>query len=89
MAVMLGAFGIYLETKLQTGLQNAAARAEAAERGATEARAQAQRELGYRNSVCAGCIHHNDAATRCCFSIDVVYADPGAPDHVQLRGGFK
>ena len=46
MAVMLGAFGIYLETKLQTGLQDAAARAEAAERGATEARAQAQRELG-------------------------------------------
>ena len=46
MAVMLGAFGIYLETKLQTGLQDAAARAEAAERGATEARAQAQREIG-------------------------------------------
>ena len=46
MALMLGAFGIYLETKLQTGLQDAAARAEAAERGATEARAQAQRELG-------------------------------------------
>ena len=46
MAIMLGAFGIYLETKLQTGLQDAAARAEAAERGATEARAQAQRELG-------------------------------------------
>lgn len=46
MAVMLGAFGIYLQTKLQTGLQDAAARAEAAERGATEARAQAQREIG-------------------------------------------
>jgi hypothetical protein len=46
MAVMLGAFGIYLQTKLQTGLQDAASRAEAAERGATEARAQAQREIG-------------------------------------------
>ena len=46
MAAVLGAFGIYLETKLQTGLQDATARAEAAERGATEARAQTQRELG-------------------------------------------
>jgi hypothetical protein len=46
MAVMLGGFSLYLETKLQTGLQDAAARAEAAERGAAEARAQAQRELG-------------------------------------------
>ena len=46
MAIMLGAFGLYLETKLQTGLQDAATRAETAERGATEARAQTQRELG-------------------------------------------
>jgi anti-sigma-K factor RskA len=46
MAVILGGFGVYLETELQTGLKDAAARAEAAERGATEARAQAQREIG-------------------------------------------
>jgi hypothetical protein len=46
MAVILGLFGVYLQFQVQSGLRDAAARAEAAERDATAARAQAQRELG-------------------------------------------
>jgi hypothetical protein len=45
MALILGAFGVYLQFQVQTGLRDAAARAEAAERGAAAARAVAQREL--------------------------------------------
>jgi hypothetical protein len=44
-AVLLGGFGVYLQSQVQAGLRDAAARAEAAERGATEVRAQARQEL--------------------------------------------
>ena len=44
-ALILGAFGVYLQFQLQSGLRDAAARAEAVERGAAEARAVAQRDL--------------------------------------------
>jgi hypothetical protein len=54
MAVMLGAFGIYLETKLQTGLQDAAARAEAAEARRDRGAAQAQREIGAAQRAAEG-----------------------------------
>jgi hypothetical protein len=44
-ALLLGAFGVYLQWQVQAGLRDAAARAEAAERGASEARAEARQEL--------------------------------------------
>jgi hypothetical protein len=44
-ALLLGGFGVYLQWQVQAGLRDAAARAEAAERGATEIRAQARQQL--------------------------------------------
>jgi hypothetical protein len=43
--LLLGAFGLYLQWQVQAGLRDAATRAEAAERGASEARAEARQEL--------------------------------------------
>jgi Anti-sigma-K factor rskA len=43
--LLLGAFGVYLQWQVRSGLRDAAARAEAAERSATEVRAQARQEL--------------------------------------------
>jgi Anti-sigma-K factor rskA, C-terminal len=45
LALVLGAFGLYLQTEVRQGLLDAAARAEAAERGARETRDQARREI--------------------------------------------
>jgi hypothetical protein len=50
-ALLLGGFGVYLQWQMQAGLRDAAARAEAAERGATEIRAQARQELDARQKV--------------------------------------
>jgi len=44
-ALLLGGFAVYLQWQVQAGLHDAAARAEAAERGATEVRAQARQEI--------------------------------------------
>lgn len=43
--VLVSAFGLYLQDQLRTGLREAAARAEAAERGAEDTRARAAREI--------------------------------------------
>ena len=50
-ALLLGGFGVYLQSQVQAGLRDAAARAEAAERGATEIRAQARQELAALQKV--------------------------------------
>jgi hypothetical protein len=44
-ALLLGGFAVYLQSQVQAGLRDAAARAEAAERGASEVRAQARQDL--------------------------------------------
>jgi hypothetical protein len=49
--LLLGGFGVYLQSQVQAGLRDAAARAEAAERGATEIRAQARQELAALQKV--------------------------------------
>jgi hypothetical protein len=43
--LVIGAFAVYLQTEVRRGLDAAAARAEAAERGARETREQARREI--------------------------------------------
>jgi exonuclease VII large subunit len=50
-ALLLGGFGVYLQWQVQGGLRDAAARAEAAERGASEVRAQARQEFDARQKV--------------------------------------
>ena len=45
------------------------------------------RVLGGRDAVAGRTVHHDDAAPRRRFEVDVVDADAGATDHLEPRGG--
>ena len=50
---------------------------------------QADGELGDGNGVCAGRVHHDDAAARGCLGVNVVHANAGAANHAKLGSVLK
>ncbi len=46
-------------------------------------------QLGHRDRVGAGRIHHHNAPPRCRIGVDVVHAHAGASDHPQLRSRLQ